>query len=60
MDTVFSSYIVHFEKDLRSRGNDIHITKPYETTNYNFLKWQTESNIPRKIVNEILICVLSK
>ena len=57
-DTVFSSYCIFRERTYEARGNVIQITKPLKPTNFNFPKWQTESLIPSKIINEILICVL--
>ena len=58
MQFFFSSYRIFWERSYEARGNDIHITKPLKPTNFNFPKWQTESFIPSKIINEILICVL--
>ena len=52
--------IVYFEKGPMKPGvmTDIHVTKPLKPTNFNFPKWQTESFIPSKIINEILIWML--
>ena len=56
----FFSPFAYFEKGPMKLGvmNDIYITKLLKPTNFNFPEWQTESSIPSKIINEILICVL--
>ena len=54
----FLSFCIFWERTYEARGNDIYVTKLLKPTNFNFPEWQTESSIPSKIVNEILICVL--
>jgi len=48
--------IVYFEKGPMEPGHPYN--KPLKPTDFNFPKWQTESFIPSKIINEILIRVL--